>query len=74
MPRPVSREDVSSFQHQIRVFKETKGNREASEERETRTKAKRAEKLYALFLIRSTEERGEKNACLQRRLSWPRVG
>ena len=70
----LSREDISSLQLQIRVFKETKGNREASEERETRTKAKRAEKLYALFLIRSTEERGEKNVCLQRRLSWPRVG
>ena len=58
-----SREDVSSLQLLIRVFKETKGKREASEERETRTKTKRAGKLYALFVIRSTEERRKKNAC-----------
>ena len=70
----LSREDISSLQLQIRVSKETKGKREASEERETLTKAKRAEKLYALFVIRSTEERGEKTPVLQRRLSWPRVG
>ena len=49
----LSREDVYSL----------KGKREASEERETRTKAKRAEKLYALFVISSTKEREGKNAC-----------
>ena len=59
----LSREDISSLQLQMRVFKNTKGKREASEERETRTKEKRAEKLYALFVIRSTEERRGKNAC-----------
>ena len=53
----LSREDVSSLQPLIRVFKETKGKRE------THTKAKRAVKLYALFVIRSTEERGKKIAC-----------
>ena len=56
----LSREDISSLQLQIRVFKKTKGKREASEERETRTKAKRAEKLYALFVIRSAKERRKK--------------
>ena len=65
----LSRDDISSLQLQIRLFKETKGKREASEERETLTKAKRAEKLYTLFVIRSTEERGEKTPVLQRRLS-----
>ena len=43
----------------IRCFQETKDKREASEERETRTRRKRAEKLYALFVIRSTKERGK---------------
>ena len=52
----LSREDVSSLQLLIRA----KGKREASEERETRTKTKRAGKLYALFVIRSTVERRKK--------------
>ena len=65
----LSREDVSSLQLLFAVSEETKDKREASEERETLTKAKRAEKLYALFVIRSTEERGEKTPVLQRRLS-----
>ena len=55
--------NLYSLKPLIRVFKETKGKREASEERETRTKAKRAEKLYALFVISSTKEREGKNAC-----------
>ena len=55
----LSREDVSSLQLLFAVSEETKDKREASEERETRTRGKRAEKLYALFVIRSTKERGK---------------
>ena len=57
----LSREDVSSLQLLFAVSEETKDKREASEERETRTRGKCAEKLYALFVIRSTKERGKQN-------------
>ena len=49
----LSREDVSSLQLLFAVSEETK------DKRETRTRGKRAEKLYALFVIRSTKERGK---------------
>ena len=49
--------NLYSLKPLIRVFKETKGKREASEECETRTKAKRAETRS------STKEREGKNAC-----------